>query len=343
MTRKDSSSGLSKEQSALLKKIYELFVSAGDWPRYRDLERILGFRLARVIKPLHLKLVTFYTPIGVNTTCALTLRGLETQKAATDDLANALRAMRYIARRAESDGPGTTVSSEELEEHEALSSTEMSRVTKILMNSLDVHNVVGNIMVPDGGSLVEFGVTEYSPDFVAVQTVDDFEAVNREIVQRREEEADLSRPAWSAPRVAGASRLSEMREGRPAERVYHRHVEAASRELLNGRHFSEAVRAALQRFELEVQRRSSLPRMSGRDLMGKAFAERHPILKLRNADEAGSTEQEGFRFMATGAMLGLRNKYSHGRRVRMSEQAAHEQLGFVSYLFRRLDQTTRVD
>ena len=51
---------------------------------------------------------------------------------------------------------------------------------------------------------------------------------------------------------------------------------------------------------------------------------------------------EGYRSIAIGAMLALRNKYSHGRRVRMSEQAAHDQLGIVSYLFRQLDHAVRV-
>ena len=77
--------------------------------------------------------------------------------------------------------------------------------------------------------------------------------------------------------------------------------------------------------------------------MAKAFGEKKPVLKLKNADDPESTEQEGYRFLAMGVMLALRNKYSHGRRVRMSEQEAHEQLGIVSYLFRRLDGATKVD
>ena len=334
---------LSKEQKELLEEVYQSFAAAGDWPRYRELERTLGFTLAKVVKPLHGDLVTFYTPIGANTTCSLTLRGLASVAAARDDLAHALAAIRFIAKRASQDGPSAQVSRDELRKETGLSETDAGRVIKILMNSLDVHNAIGGVTMQGDGSNVEFGVTEHSPDFVAVDTVDAYKAVNDTIAQRRAEEAELNRPVWASPERSGSSQSVVPTLEMAWQPVYHRHVEAASRQLLNDRHFSEAVRAAFQRFELEVQRRFGMASKGGKDLMAKAFGDKPGQLQLKNADEPGSTEQEGYHFMAMGAMLALRNKYSHGRRVRMSEQNAHEQLGIVSYLFRRLDGARKVE
>ena len=334
---------LSKEQEALLQELYERFATTGEWPRYRDLERALGFSLAKVVKPVRQDLVTFYTPIGADTTCSLTLRGLESQPAAIDDLAKALGAIRFIAGKAATDGLSARISIQELQSDAALSDPEASRLSRILSNSLDIHNAIGSISMQSDGSRAEFRVSEHSPDFVAVDTVDAYEAVNRTIAQKREEEADLNKPVWS-PATSRRTPQPVTLALRPThETTYHRQVEAASRQLLSDRHFSEAVRAALQRFEAEVQRRSGLSKATGTDLMAKAFGDKKPALKVKNADVPGSREQDGYRFIAMGAMLALRNKYSHGRRVRLSEKEAGEQLGIVSYLFRVLDRATKAD
>ena len=81
--------------------------------------------------------------------------------------------------------------------------------------------------------------------------------------------------------------------------------------------------------------------MRGKALMARAFDHKEPVLRLKDADQPGSTEQEGYQFMAMGAMLALRNKYSHGRRSRVSQHAAEEQLAVASYLFRRLEHATK--
>ena len=170
---------LSKEQEALLRELYERFSATCEWPRYRDPERVLGFSLARVVKPLRANLVTFYTPIGPKTTCSLTLRGLESQPAANDDLANALRAIRFIAGKATTDGPSVRISIEELQSDGNLSDAEASRLTMILSNSLDISVAIGSSSIRSDGSRADFGATEHSPDFAAVGTVDDYEAFRR--------------------------------------------------------------------------------------------------------------------------------------------------------------------
>ncbi len=328
-----------KQQKELLQVLYEQFAATCEWPRYRELERALGFTLAGVVKPLNPGLVTFYVPIGPDTRCALTLRGLESQTAAKADLVNALAAIRLIARRAESNGPSVRISSDELRSEGGLSDEEAVRLTKILANPLGIQNAIGGVSTRNDGSWAEFGASEHSPDFVEVDTVDAYESVNHAIMLKREEEAELNRPP-GLPRTGRRMR----HPATPAIPTtigvtYHRQVEAASRELLNDRHFTEAVRSALQRFESAVQKRSGLTKETGTALMGKAFGDKSPSLKVRKAETPGSQEQEGYRFIAMGAMLALRNKYSHGQRVRLSEQQAHEQLGIVSYLFRMLERT----
>lgn len=334
---------LNAKQEALLRKIHELFVQTGKWPMYRQVERALGFSMAPVVKDLRPELVSFYTPIGPSTACSLTLRGLATQPGAQNDLIHAFAAIRFIAGRASTEGLAARVSTDELQHDLGLTTAELTRVTEILSNPLDLHNAIGDRSSVSGESRVEFGVTEHSPDFLHVDSVDSFEAVNLAIAQKRQEESELHIHSWPKPRRRTSSKSLPVALPRHAESRYHRYVEEESRELLDGRHFREAVRAALQRFEFEVQKRSGLSDLTGKALMARAFGTKTPILKIKNADQHGSTEQEGYQFIAMGAMLALRNKYSHGRSVRVSQQEAEEQLAVVSYLLRRLDSATRAD
>lgn len=108
-------------------------------------------------------------------------------------------------------------------------------------------------------------------------------------------------------------------------------------EMFQDGHFNEAVRKALERFEKSVQDALGDHRTSGRDLMARAFGGSPPPIPLNEGKTANDTsEQEGFKFLAMGAMSGVRNLYSHGDVDQMGAMDAIERLALVSLLFKRV-------
>jgi len=103
-------------------------------------------------------------------------------------------------------------------------------------------------------------------------------------------------------------------------------------------HFNEAVRKALERLEKRIQDTLNDHKTFGRDIMAKAFGGDQPPIPLNALKTANDrSEQEGFKFLAMGAMSGMRNLYSHGDVPQMTAMDAIERLAFVSLLFKRID------
>jgi len=102
-------------------------------------------------------------------------------------------------------------------------------------------------------------------------------------------------------------------------------------------HLNESVRKALERFEKKIQDATGLHDI-GKGLMGKAFNANNPLIPI-NAGTAGNdnSEREGFLHLTMGAMMGMRNLYSHGDVATMTPMDAFERLCFVSLLFKRVD------
>jgi len=108
-------------------------------------------------------------------------------------------------------------------------------------------------------------------------------------------------------------------------------------EMFRDGHLNEAVRKALERFEKMVQDTFGDHKTFGRDLMAKAFGGNPPLLALNEGKTTSDrSEQEGFKFLAMGAMAALRNPLSHGDAPQMSSTDALERLAFISMLFKRV-------
>lgn len=110
-------------------------------------------------------------------------------------------------------------------------------------------------------------------------------------------------------------------------------------EMFRDGHFNEAIRKALERFEKRIQTVINDHSTIGKSLMGKAFNRDAPLIPI-NVGKTGNdlSEQEGFMHLTMGAMAGMRNLYSHGDVDQMSANDAIERLGFVSLLFKRVDE-----
>ena len=78
---------------------------------------------------------------------------------------------------------------------------------------------------------------------------------------------------------------------------------------------------------------SGRPDLDGSALMQTVFSPKNPVLRVSdNADE-----QMGFKWLFTGAVIGLRNPKAHSLAHQDSYSAAVEWLSFASSLFRILD------
>ena len=102
-------------------------------------------------------------------------------------------------------------------------------------------------------------------------------------------------------------------------------------------HLNEAVRKAMERFEKKIQDATGLHDV-GKSLMGKAFNADNPLIPINTGVAANDTsEREGFMHLTMGAMMSMRNLYSHGDVATMTPMDAFERLCFVSLLFKRVD------
>ncbi|MBV9029354.1 MAG: TIGR02391 family protein [Pseudonocardiales bacterium] len=99
----------------------------------------------------------------------------------------------------------------------------------------------------------------------------------------------------------------------------------------------EAVREAMRLVEERVQRLTARGD-SGHPLMESVFGARPPRLDITTATgRSARDEQEGFRLLFIGAMLGLRDAHDGGRSVPATVHEVLEYLAFASMLMRRLD------
>lgn len=101
-------------------------------------------------------------------------------------------------------------------------------------------------------------------------------------------------------------------------------------------HINESVRKALEKFEVYVQKKSSL-QSQGTDLMATAFNEQNPYIRVADTTKRGIALQCGFKFLAMGTMGFWRNLLSHGDEKQMPHQDALAVLGTVSHMMNVVD------
>ncbi len=106
-------------------------------------------------------------------------------------------------------------------------------------------------------------------------------------------------------------------------------------------HFQEAVRKAAERFLNRVAELADHPKAQdkqGTELINLVFSEKKPILAFSSREtriERG--EHNGYRFLAAGLTLAIRNVMTHADEYDLAEPEAIEWLAFVSAMHRRLD------
>ena len=122
------------------------------------------------------------------------------------------------------------------------------------------------------------------------------------------------------------------------------HQEArVSAALFRDGHYREAVQTAAERFNVRVAELSKRRDLTGGSLINHSFSETHPVLVFSES-RVSLLERDwhnGYRFLALGLHLGVRNIYTHDLDIEVSRTEALEWLAFISVMHRRLDLTTQ--
>ena len=115
----------------------------------------------------------------------------------------------------------------------------------------------------------------------------------------------------------------------------HPRIIKASKSLFNSGHYAEAIFAAFKAINNFTKRKIDQS-LDGKDLMAKAFNEDKPIIKINKlTTRSERDEQEGFRFLFMGAMVGIRNPKAHDDIRQIDPYKTLEYLAFASLLMRR--------
>lgn len=121
----------------------------------------------------------------------------------------------------------------------------------------------------------------------------------------------------------------------------HPRLLAASEKLFHDGHYSEAVFGAFKSLEEYVKEKSGIKDKSGKRLMGHVFDENNPILKIKcSRPDTAKEEQEGFKFIFMGLMLGIRNPKAHYTITQRDRARTAQYLALASLLFKTVDDAT---
>ena len=111
------------------------------------------------------------------------------------------------------------------------------------------------------------------------------------------------------------------------------------RDLFDDGHCAEATFAAFKHIDKIVQRHSGKT-LSGQKLMMAVFSKDNPVIKLNPlTNQSEEDEQEGYRFMFAGAVMGIRNPGGHEVELSDDPDVCLDHLAFASLLIRRLERS----
>jgi uncharacterized protein (TIGR02391 family) len=330
----------------VLQSVCADFLRTGTWPKYLDYEiryRKIG-PLEFLLQPLIPEQLRVY---GDNAQAHLRIVSLdvyETCSGTSDDIARfvetaRLFATKYINRMHED----PAITGLELCSHFNLDEAGAIRLCRIIDD-------FGGVLERGGGrgDSIEgwyFSIDHNAIYFEDISTLADFQrqkALVNELDQLRLRRSKIWRysPLPTSEQVNTDS--IKVTNFPTAEWTLHPAVAQAAASLFTSAHYSQAVRAAMQRFEVYLQDRLQDFDTSGWKVVAKALGGNRPELCLNNRSTAQERdEQEGIFHLAGGAMLAFRNFHSHGPSVELPAEIAIEQLALVSMLFRRLDTVTK--
>lgn len=120
-------------------------------------------------------------------------------------------------------------------------------------------------------------------------------------------------------------------------RNIHPNLPAKVRKLFDDGHCAEATFLAMKYVEKVVQRHSG-KKESGQKLMLTVFDKNNPLIKLNSlSNSSEEDEQEGYRFIFSGSVQGIRNPGGHEIELSDDPDVCLDHLSFTSLLLRRIE------
>lgn len=123
------------------------------------------------------------------------------------------------------------------------------------------------------------------------------------------------------------------------ERNVHPDLDKITRKLFDDGHYSQATFEAFKYIDKKVQKLSKISK-SGYQLMMQAFSETSPKIKLTNlSDTSEIDEQQGYKFIFSGAVMAIRNPRGHEFGIHETPDQCLDHISLASLLIRRLNET----
>jgi uncharacterized protein (TIGR02391 family) len=124
----------------------------------------------------------------------------------------------------------------------------------------------------------------------------------------------------------------------PSDMQLHPKIIEVSKSLFETQHYAQAILEAFKAVNNFVKKKTGLS-LDGKALMSKVFNENEPIIKLNELlTQSDRDEQEGFKFLFMGAMVGIRNPKAHDNVIQTDPYRTLEYLGFASLLMKRIEE-----
>jgi uncharacterized protein (TIGR02391 family) len=118
---------------------------------------------------------------------------------------------------------------------------------------------------------------------------------------------------------------------------FHTKIIEASGSLFKDGHYAPAILEAFKAVNNFVKQKTGKS-LDGKALMSEVFSERNPYIKLNDLKtQSDLDEQEGFKFLYMGAMVGIRNPKAHDMVQQKDPYKTLEYLAFASLLIKRID------
>lgn len=137
--------------------------------------------------------------------------------------------------------------------------------------------------------------------------------------------------SFSVPRIVDSSTHPF------CQRDIHPSIPSEIRRLFDNSHYAQATFEA-SKFLDRVVANLSKSAKSGQKLMMDVFDPGNPILKLNAlANESDTDEQNGYRFLFSGTIIGIRNPRGHEVAIQDTVSECLECLELITHLLRKLE------
>ncbi|MBM3142178.1 MAG: TIGR02391 family protein [Chloroflexi bacterium] len=118
---------------------------------------------------------------------------------------------------------------------------------------------------------------------------------------------------------------------------FHPKIIEASESLFKDGHYAPAILEAFKAVNNFVKQKTDKSH-DGKALMSEVFSEKNPCIKLNDLKtQSDVDEQEGFKFLYMGAMVGIRNPKAHDLVQQKDPYNTLEYLAFASLLIKKID------